>query len=168
MLAAIARFSLRSKIAKDSLVRKKQFLPWEKIDKIALVLHKKDDVNKSSVDKFLDGSKKFVEVFYIELNTKTPSYSDWRCFSKKDASFLGLPQQAVTAELKNRKYDLVINTCDDSELFAAALVSTLQAPFKCGPGNIFNDVDMIIKKTAPYSLLSYLGEVLRYVKMIRV
>lgn len=168
MFAALARFNLRSKITRESQARKKHFLPWEKIEKIALVLHKNDQVNKSAVDKFLDGTKKFVEVFYVELHAKTPSYSDWRCFSKKDASLLGLPQKTVATELKNKKYDLVINTCDESDLFAAAVVSSLHAPFKCGPGSLFSDVDMIIKKTEPYSLLNYLDEVLRYVKMIRV
>jgi hypothetical protein len=168
MLGAIARMSLGSKINKDNLNRKRHFLPWDQIQKIALVLHKNDQVNKSAMDKLVDGTKKFVEVFYVELDSKTPSYSDWRCFYKKDASLLGLPQQAVLSELQNKNFDLVINTSNDSELFATSLVSSLKAPFKCGCSKKFNDVDLIIKKTEPYNVMNYLDEVFRYVKMIRV
>ena len=160
--------SLGSKINKDNLGRKRHFIPWDQVQKIALVLHKNDEVNKSAMDKLLDGTKKFVEVFYVELSSKAPSYSDWRCFSKKDASLLGLPQQAVLSELQKKSFDLVINTSNDSELFATALVSTLKAPFKCGCSKKYNDVDLIIKKTEPYNVMNYLDEVLRYVKMIRV
>lgn len=168
MLASVARLSLGSKISKDNLNRKRHFLPWDQVQKIALVLHKNDLVNKSAVDKLVDSTKKFVEVFYVELSSKTPTYSDWRCFYRKDASWLGLPQQAVLSELQNKTFDLVINTSGDSELFATSVVSTLKAPFKCGSSKKFNDVDLIIKKTEPYNVMNYLDEVLRYVKMIRV
>jgi hypothetical protein len=168
MFKSLARLSLGSKIVKDNQHRKKHFLPWEKVEKIALILHKDDNINKSALDKFVDGTKKFVEVFYVDLGAKEAMYSDWRCLTKKDASWLKLPGPSVIGELQKKKFDLVINTASDSELYATALVSTFHAPFKCGNSKKFNDVDLIIKKTDPYQVVDYLNEVIKYLKMIRV
>ncbi len=168
MFTSIARLSLGSKITKDNLHRKKHFLPWDKVEKIALILHKNDNINKSTLDKFVDGTKKFIEVFYVDLSARQAPYSDWRCLTRKDASWLKLPGAALISELQKKKFDLVINTSADTELFATAMVSTLQAPLKCGSSKKFNDVDLIIKKTSPYHVVDYLNEVVKYLKMIRV
>lgn len=168
MLSSLARFRLRSRIKKDNTGRKKQFMPWEKIEKIALVLHGHDGLNKSAIDRFIDDTKKFVEVFYIDLKSKTPAYADWRCFSKKDASVLSLPRPVVFDELKNKKFDLVIATPGHNAQFAAALVSGMQAPFKCGFTGDFNEVDLIIERPRPGQLSSYLEDVMKYLKMIKV
>ena len=168
MLTSIARFSLQSRISKDNIHRKKHFLPWEKIEKIGLILHQADNINKSALEKFIDSTKKYLDVFYVDLTTKQALYGDWHCYTKKDATFLGLPRSTVLAELRKQKFDLVINTCGDHEFFATALVSSLNAPFKCGNSKTFNDVDLIIKKTEPYQVVDYLNEVIRYLNMIKV
>ena len=168
MLTSFARFRLQSRISRDNVNRKKQFLPWEKIEKIGLILHQADNINKSSLDKFLEGTKRNIHVFYVDLAAKHPPFADWSCFTKKDVTLLGLPRQTVLSELKKQKFDLVINTCGDTELFATALVSAFTAPFKCGNSRAFNDVDLIIKKTEPYHVVDYLNEVLRYLNMIKV
>ncbi len=168
MFAPLARFSLQSQIRKDNLIRKKQFLPWEKVEKIALILQQHESINKSAVDRFMDSTNKFVEVFYIDLKAKAPAYADWRCFSKKDASLLALPRQTILRELKNKTFDLVIATPGNSPLFTAALVSGLKAPFKCGFSQAFNNVDLIIEKPGAYQLMSYLDDALRYLKMIKM
>ena len=65
MFRFIAEMIVRSKIEKESTGRKKQFLSWEKIEKIALIIGKNETLNKSAIDKFIQDSKKFIEVFYF-------------------------------------------------------------------------------------------------------
>src|SRR4051812_26298355 len=95
MLSFIARMAVRAKAEKGLKTRTRKFLPWEKIEKIALIICKDAYVNKSAIDKFIHDSKKYIEVFYIELRSKEPSFGDWQCFSKKDRSLLKLPTTKV-------------------------------------------------------------------------
>ena len=168
MFRFIAETFLKTRIAKDNSTRKKQFLPWDKVEKIAIILDKKDNINKSEIDKFIEGTKKFIDVFYIELSSNQASYGDWQCFSKKDKSLLNLPKGTIHTEIKRKKFDVIINTSGDTELFASAITSGLSAPLKCGCSDKYNDVDLIIKKTEPYSIIAHLNNVFMYLKMIRV
>jgi hypothetical protein len=83
MLNKLAEITLRSLITKNNSTRQKQFLPWDKIQKIALVISKDETINKSAIDKFISDSQKHIEVFFIELSSKTPGYGDWKSFTKK-------------------------------------------------------------------------------------
>jgi hypothetical protein len=168
MFRFIAEILVRSRIEKENLARRKQFLPWDKIEKIALIIDKQEALNKSALDKFIEDSKKFVEVFYVELNSKQPTYADWQCFSKKDASWLKLPKSSIAESLKKKKFDLVINAAHERELFSTAVCAVLPAAFKCGSSDKFNDVGLIIKRKESFQLLDYLNDTLRYLKMIRV
>ncbi len=163
----IANIILKSRTAFESKKRKGAFLSWDSIQKIGLIISKRDNINKSQVDQFISATKKYVEVFYIELDSKTPTYSDWNCFTKKDKTFVGLPVSAVTQGLSGKKFDIVINTCQEIELYSTALAGILQAPLKCGSTNRFNDSDLVIKKTGISTFMDYLHEVVRYLKMIR-
>lgn len=167
MLQWIAKIYLKSKIGRENSGRKKQFLPWEKVEKIALILNEQDNINKSEMDKFLENTKKFIDVFYIELKSKNASYADWQCFSKKDTSLLNLPKNSIQAEIKRKKFDLVINTSSESELFATAVAGGLSAPFKCGAGSMFNAADLIINKNGTVGIMAYLNHVFTYLKMIK-
>ena len=53
MLNKLAEITLRSQITKNNSTRQKQFLPWDKIQKIALVISKDETINKSAIDKFI-------------------------------------------------------------------------------------------------------------------
>lgn len=167
MLKTIAEISLKSRIGRDNQVRKKQFLPWDQVQTVALVLSSADKINKSAIDKFIDGTGKLFSVFYVETAAKTATYSDWQCFCKKDRSLLGLPQQKVLDELKNKKFDLAINTSPESDLFSTALVSAFYATLKCGSSKKYNELDLIIQKADPYHVIDYLNELVKYLKMIR-
>ncbi len=167
MFKSIAEILLKSKIAEDHLSRKKKFIAWNDVQTIALLVSAGDNINKSALDKFIDQTQKLVTVFYIETNSKMPTYSDWQCFCKKDSSFLGLPRGVIQQELKTKKFDLVINTCNDDNLFATALTTTIPATLKCGHGKKFNELDLIIQKSDPYHLIDYLNDVVKYLKMIR-
>ena len=165
--SALANIILSSKSAFDHKKRKSAFLSWDKIEKIALIITRRDNINKSQVDRFITDTKKYVEVFYIELDSKTATYHDWNCFTKKDKTFLGLPVKSVHQGLSGKQFDVVINTCQEIEIYSTALARILHAPLKCGSMSRFNDSDLVIKKTGINSFMDYLQEVVRYLKMIR-
>ena len=168
MFPGIAKIILRAKIRQENERRDKKFLPWENINKIALILEKTDSLNKSAVDRFIEDTKKYIEVFYIEPGAKHPSYADWNCLTKKDRSFFRLPKKNIESELQAKKFDAVINTCPETNLFALSVCLSLQAYLKCGEDTMFNSADLIIKKTERFNLKNYLDETVKYLKMIRV
>lgn len=168
MFRWLSEIVLRSLVTKNNAAQKQQFLPWEKTEKIALIIGHSPQLNKSAIDKFIEGTKKFVEVFYVETRSKVPSYADWRCFSKKDATWLQLPNSKAGEPIAAARYDLVINTSDESDLFATALCSMLQGTCKCGSFEKFDTANLIIQPRPSAGLLDHLNETVRYLKMIRV
>jgi hypothetical protein len=166
MFAGIARYFTRKRIEKENALRQKRFLSWDKVDKIALIIETHPSINKSAIDKFIEGTKKYMEVFFIETRSKQSSYGDWRCFVKNDRSFLRLPAEHVFRELKSKKYTLVINAAFDNSLYAANLTSALNADFKCGANDLYHEVDLIIERKEQ-ELLPYLKDVMKYLEMIR-
>ncbi|MBX3163460.1 MAG: hypothetical protein KF900_03190 [Bacteroidetes bacterium] len=168
MFHGIAEILLRSQIKKDNSGVKKQFMAWDSVQKIALIVSGHNDFNKSALDKFISDSKKNIEVFYVELKSKQATFGDWQCFSKKDKNTFNLPKKIVLDELHKKQFDLVINTCHEEEIFATSICAAIPAAFKTGHSGKFNDVNIIIHRTEPYNLISYLNDVLRYLKMIKV
>jgi hypothetical protein len=168
MLHWIAKTYLKNKIAGDRKVHKQHSMAWDKVERIALILDKNDKINKSEMDKLLDSTKKFIEVFYIELSSKTATYADWTSFLKTDKSLLGLPKSTVLDKLKSKKFDVVINAASDNHLYAAAIATHLPAPCKSSTGNYYNIGDLIIHKQTTDTTTSYLNQVVTYLKMIRV
>lgn len=166
MLSKLAEISLKRQIVKDTLASPKQFLPWDKINKIAIILNNAEPINKSSLDKLINDSQKYVEVFFIELQSKQASFGDWYCLTKKDKSFLNLPTKKIISELSDKKFDLVINTCH-TNLYASYITSVLKSPIKCGQTSKFNEVQLIINETEPFDLMAYLNNVIKYLKMIK-
>jgi hypothetical protein len=167
MLQSLATFIARKSVTKNNATRKKQFLDWNKIEKIALILDNEVQLNKSEIDKFTSKLEKYVDVYSLELNSKTPAFGDWICFTKKDRSWLGLPKEHVDSSIKNRNYQLVINASKKYSLFAAAVVSKIGAPYSCGLQDVFGETDLIIEKKDAINITSYLGEVQKYLQMIR-
>ncbi len=163
----ITEILLKSQIQKDTTNRKKQFLSWDAIQKIAIIIDNKTAVNKSVIDKFCADSKKFIEIYYIELNAKQPTFGDWQCFTTKQKTIFKLPKSNTLNELKNKKFDCVINTCSENNLFSVSIQSALQASLKCGDSNIYNQTDLIILKAQNSNNIDYLNDVLRYLKMIK-
>jgi hypothetical protein len=166
MLGFIAKFRLKAFLKRQNLTRLKAFKNWDQIDKIALILSNSDNINKSKLDQFVEQSKKHVEVYFIELNAKQGSFSDWICFTKSSKNSLGLMSKNVAQIIAGKKYDLVIDTSTNNKLFSANLSSSLVAPFKCGASNSFDQNDLIIMRNKDQDLLSYLNEVIRYISMI--
>ena len=167
MFNSIARFILKSKVSEENSNRQKKFMPWDKIEKMALIIEEQDSLNKNLIDRFIDDTKKHIEVFYIQTGSKDATYSDWNCYSKKDKSLWNLPKKEKHSELKSKKFDAVINTCSETNLFATAVSSTLGAHLKCAENNSFNLPDLIIKKPDAFNLKNYLDETVKYLKMIK-
>lgn len=167
MFRFIAEMIVRSKIEKENTGRKKQSLPWEKIEKIALIIGKNEKLNKSAIDKFIQDSKKFIEVFYVELNSKQATYGDWHCFSKKDASLLNLPKSKVAEDLRKKEFDLVINTASEDELFPVALCTALPAAYKCSSSAKYNNIVLVVERSGSNNLTDYLSDMVKYLKMIK-
>ncbi len=167
MLKFLAKISLRNTIARESSTRQRRFLSWDNINRIALIIDREDFSDKRTVDRFIEETRKHVEVFLVETKSKEPSFHDWHCFSKKDRNFLALPNNKTFLELKNRTFDVCINTCKADNLFSESLYATLKAQLKCGRHLIYQTSDLVIEKKDPSGLTNYLNEVVRYLKMIR-
>lgn len=167
MLSSLANYFTRSRIERENPRRQKQFLDWNKLEKIILIIDNHSPVNKSEIDTFIEGTKKHTEVVFIETKSKQASYSNWKCLTKKEKSFFGLPTEQVLSELKNKKYNLVINAAFGNTLYAANLVSAIHSDFKCGANNLYGELDLIVEKNNQQDLVSYLKEVVRYLQMIR-
>ena len=108
MLSKIAAYITKLKVAEQTKTRQKQFLNWENIFIVALIIDDKETINKSELDKFIEGLKKYTEVFFVELNSKQAAYGDWKCVTKKDKTILNLPKdlflQESKAKVDNKKY----------------------------------------------------------------
>jgi hypothetical protein len=166
MLKSVAGHTVKSLVRKKTNQAHKKFLNWEEIRSIALVVEDAEMVSKHLLDTLLDEFKKHCDVFYLELKAKTPTYADWHCLTKKDKNLIGLPKKKVLDTFKTKKYDLIINAAGQSIFYSAALSSSLQSTCTCSSTEEFGHSDLIIKRAEKQDLITYLREVLRYLKMI--
>jgi hypothetical protein len=167
MLTKIAAYITGSKIARQNSNRHRQFLNWNKIEKIALFIDNSESVNKNETDKLLEGLKKHIEVCYLQLNSKQPAYGDWKCLVKKDKNILSLPVKSLAAELQSKNYDLIVSVSKRYPLYSANAASQVKSSFKCGNKNLFGELDLIIERKDSQDLISYLKEVFKYLQMIK-
>jgi hypothetical protein len=167
MLQALGKIILNARISRGNRGRKKGFMPWDNIEKVALILSSSDHINKSAVDRFVDKSRKYTEVFYIETDAGAPGYHDWHCLNKKDRAITGLPKKSINDKLKTKHFDVIINTCTDHGIFSAGIASAISATLKCSADDSFNVADMIIQRNSTGNVEEYLEVVMRYLKMIR-
>lgn len=167
MFKSIARWLLRSKLSQVSPDTPKDFLSWAQINSIGLIISKDSALNRNALDKWISDTKKFVEVFYIETSAKVPSFGDWYCFTKKDKSLFELPKKSIEQELHDKKYDLVINTASAKDLFAAAVLIAIKAPYKCAASPELQDANLIVSPSVEGNLIHQLQDTMRYLQMIR-
>lgn len=165
MFAAIAGSLTRSKILAKNKSREKSFINWNKAQKIALIID--GPINKSEIDRFTEGTKKYVEVFYIEPASKQASYANWTCCFKKDKTFLNLPKQTLLSELSHKHFDIAINCSEKNVLFGAAVCSEINAPMKSGFNSFAGELDLVLEKKQGDTLISYLKNMVHYLEMIR-
>ena len=166
MLPVFSRIALKLRLKKKPDPVSKTFMPWDKVQNVALIISSETGLNKSVIDSIVADTKKFVEVYFIETRSKEASFGDWNCFIKKDKSFFNLPKKEIEKSLRQKKFDLVINTCSAHNLFSAAISSALPAPFKCAASSRFQDANLVVKRESA-DLAGYLRDTVRYLKMIR-
>jgi hypothetical protein len=167
MFRSIARWLLRSKLSKASSDAPKNFLSWQQINSIGLIISKDTSLNRNALDKWIADTKKFVEVFYVETSEKIASYGDWYCFTKKDKTLFNLPKKTIEADLQQKKYDLLINTASDKDYYAAAVLIALNAPYKCAASPELQDANLIVSPSVEGNLIHQLQDTMRYLQMIR-
>lgn len=168
MTQEITKLILKSHVSRENRQRQRKFLSWEQVNKIALIIGQQDALNKNLIDSFIENTKKHIEVFYIETQSKQHSYNDWHCFSKEDKSLWNLPKKKIEPELRNKKFDIVINTCNETNLFALSVYALIPAYLKCSENNALDLTDLIIQKKESVQLTKYLDETVKYLKMIKV
>lgn len=167
MLGILSKYFTKTIIEKNNFNRQKQFLNWDKLEKIALILDDSLPINKNEIDKFIDHTKKYVDIYFLELNSKKSTFGDWICFTKKDADFFKLPKSHVESSIKNRQYQLVINVTAKYSNFAAIITSQMRPLFSCGNNNLFGEVDVIIENKTTNSVTEFLKETQKYLQMIK-
>jgi len=167
MLRFLSKWKLRS-LLRQNEEKGKTFLSWDKVHSIAIIIGQDATLNRNALDKWIGDTKKAVDVLYVETASKTATYADWICYTKKDKTFLDLPTKIAEQALQTKKYDLVINTSAEEDLFSAALLKILSAPFKCAASDPFQDANLIVRPSVKGNLIHQLQDTLRYLQMIRM
>jgi hypothetical protein len=167
MFKSVSTYLTRKKVQRNNSKRKKNYRSWDQISRIALVIEDGEKFSKNEMDQFVQSLKKYTEVFFVELKSKQASYGDWKCLTKKDKTFFGLPKPETASPIKSNSFDLLICINKTGSFFISGLASAFKAPYKCGNADLFGELDLIIERKPDQSLLSYLKEVRRYLEMIR-
>jgi hypothetical protein len=157
---------IRSKLSSNAS-GKKNFVSWDKIKTIALIVDHKSASNKSQLDKFIYETDKVVDVYFIDGHVKESAIKNFTTFIKADRSLFGLPNSKAIAKLKQQSYDLVINAAFNESDFSSIIANTLKTGCRSGFKSRLNELDLIIERKPNQELISYLGDVVTYVKMIR-
>lgn len=121
MLKKISAFALRRHIDKQNKLYPHKFKTWERIERIALIIHEQDQINKTDLLKYIEEIDKHVEIFYLEPESKISSHQEWFCITKKETSVLNLISNKKLLELKEKVFDIVINSCSDNDQLAHSL-----------------------------------------------
>jgi len=147
--------------------RKRQFVPWDQVQQVALIIENQSGFNKSVLDKFIIDTGKRFDVLFIDTNNKESVIKDYITFCKSDKNLLNLPSSKGLEKIAKRKADVII-ICVDKELeYAAVLAANYEARCYCGYSPVKANLDIIIERKTGTALPQYLEEVLRYLKMIR-
>lgn len=142
-------------------------LSWDEIERVALILSNRPQVSKHDVDRFITSTGKYVKVFYVEKDARSPSYGDWKCFTGKSVGFAGVPKTAALKDIDGEKYDVVINATPGHDRFAALLSAAVNAGLRCSSSSRYREADLVISAGTTKTVSEYLAEVLRYLRMIR-
>ena len=159
----LAKIFLKKRRLAENISRR--FLPWHEVKKIALILPEETSLNKSAMDDLINSLEKFIDVFYVQNTAKIPQFSDWRCFTRTDFHWSGVPTRNVMHELGVRKYDLAMNAGES--IHAASVSASIPATFKCARTAILGEADFIVNVSKQETTTGWIGHALSYLKMIR-
>lgn len=154
---------LNSTLKSNANKNGKQFLNWENITTIYILIDE-PQIDKHKLDKLFSSLNKHIESGYVNINSKTATFSDWHCFTKNESNFLNLPNSK--AFIPNTDFDLLINTCKPTNHYATSISATVAAKLKCSGFDEANLYNLVIKKDS-LSLIAYIESVVNYLKMIK-
>ena len=166
MLKPLARLIMMAGLRREKPAERR-FVPWDQIRTMAIIIGSGEPVNKSLVDRFIADSGKHIEVYFVELGSSKPSFSDWHCLVRASRNLLRLPAGRLQETLRGKRYDFVLNACDGHTLFPAAVAALIQAPCKCATADLLGYANMEVSRPGGQELPAYLEEVKRYLRMIR-
>ncbi|MBS1651585.1 MAG: hypothetical protein JSU07_06195 [Bacteroidetes bacterium] len=136
---------------------------WDNITSIGIIVSKKENVNRSEIDKITKSANKHIEFLFLELDAKTPTFSDWNCFTSHEKNLIGLPK------LKNKKigsFNCVIN-CTLNNVFALSLITNIKPLLIVGRDNELNNNHVTITtNNADFNLTQFISDSFSYLKMI--
>lgn len=165
----IKELILKARLSKGQ-IGGKNFLPWDKIKTVALVLDSKTASSKNFIDKFIYEADKVVDVYYIDIHVKESAIKNFITFTKQEKSFFGLPNSKASAKIGKKKYDVLINASFAELDYSSVLSNSIKATFKCGYQSRADELDLIVRRGEQkegQDLMNYLNELVNYLKMIR-
>lgn len=143
-----------------------RFINWDQVKRLALVVSAPMKGAKSELDKWIVGTDKQIDVYYIETGVKQASYSDWQCLTKVSATWLGMPNAACLQSLSSRKYDVLICLSPQINYFEQRIALQIEAGLKVWCRNDIPFYALCIDR-AQNSEVAYLEHCVKYLKMIR-
>lgn len=162
-LSNIALWQLNAKPARQN---SRQFMNWAEVKTILLLA---EPAHLPETRHFLkqavaDGKQTMTAFVYKGKPGQEPAFDlEHVVVSKKQLTFLGLPQNEVLSTLNSRKPDVLINLGKPDEITLLALSKWIDAPFKVGSFEhpVF---DLSIAETG---VEAFLKQVLVYLNMIK-
>lgn len=168
MFQSISKWILKRLLQGQKAKTEQVFLSWDKVNRMAIIISQNEQINRSAIDQWLSETKKFVEVFYVETKSKSATYADWHCFTKKDCNLFNLPNKRALTRIVDHSFDLVINTANEKDFFSAALLAQIKAPFKCAASSENQSANLIVQRKNIGNLLGNLQDTRRYLEMIKM
>ena len=166
MASFLSRYLISSRVRKENVNVKRQFMGWPAISRLALVIDQKQ-INKSQIDNFVQNSGKYIDVYLVETSAKVPSFNDWKSLTRKERTLIGVPNENAYNLVSKDAYDAIIVLTETDPDYCAAIVSSMKASFKCGNRNSYGEVDLIVECKSESSVTDKLSIIRKYLEMIR-
>jgi hypothetical protein len=145
----------------------RNFLPWNKIKTMALVLDSKTAQSKNLIDKFIYEVDKVVDVYYLDIHAKESAIKNFITFTKLEKNWVDLPNGKAKAKIAGKRYDILINASFAELDYSSVITNMIKATCKCGHHSRLSELDLIVHHKGNQSLEKYLDELVNYLKMIR-
>lgn len=145
----------------------RNFLPWDKIKTVALVIDSKTLQSKNVIDNFIYQSGKVIDVYCLDIDKKESSIKNFITFTKTEKSLWGLPNGKARAKIAPKKYDVLVNASFAELDYSAVISHHIKAICKCGYQSRSSELDLIVSRKDGQVMEKYLEDLVNYLKMIR-
>ncbi len=160
---------IESKVNSSVKGPKKEFLEWNDVRSICILISKDEFYKAKSLNEFIKSSGKEVITVLFIPDKEVNSDSSMISFNKKQTSFIGLPKPEILDKVTSGSYDLMIDCNFKTYNSMKWLAGITKAKFKVGSGGLtyhnYFDICMDLKDKPEFD--NYLAQVMNYLKMIR-